>query len=183
MSLKEQQNLLARLYTDGDLRENFFAEPAKIGFDFNLTRKEIAEIVEIAPQELDFFAESLFWKRLREAEKFIPLTVKILNQDFQPLFRQFSQTFNPQTVKKHLEDAFEFCRFLQKGEVSEIARDVALFEKTKLEFFGFGKRIAFCKLAFDIRPFLLENRTEDPQRKRKFAVWIKSVNRTRHFYI
>lgn len=183
MSLKEQQNLLARLYTDGELRENFFAEPDKIGFDFDLTRKEIAEIVEIAPQELDFFAESLYWKRLREAEKFIPLTVKILDQDFQPLFRQFSQIFNPQSVKKHLEDALEFCRFLQKGEVSEIARNVALFEKTKLEFFGYGKRIAFCKLTFDIKPFFTENLAENLKRKRKFAVWIKSGNKTRHFYI
>lgn len=183
MSLKEQQNLLARLYTDSDLREEFFIEPDKIGFDFSLTRQEIAEIVEIAPQALDFFAESLFWKRLREAEKFIPLTVKILNRDFQPLFRRFSQTFNPQTVKKHHEDALEFCRFLQKGEVSEIARNIALFEKTKLEFFGYGKRIAFCKLAFDIRPFLAESCTEDLQKKRKFAVWIKSGKRIRHFYI
>ncbi|MCD9189619.1 MAG: hypothetical protein LUM44_24660 [Pyrinomonadaceae bacterium] len=183
MSLKEQQNLLARLYTDSDLREKFFAEPDKIGFDFNLTRREIAEIVEIAPQELDFFAESLFWKRLREAEKFIPLTVKILGCDFPPLFRQFSQTFNPQTVRKHLEDALEFCRFLQKGEVSEIALNVALFERTKIEFFGYGKRLAFCKLAFEIEPFLADNRTENLKRKQKFAVWIKLGNKTRHFYI
>ncbi|KAK0038630.1 DNA-binding protein [Biomphalaria pfeifferi] len=183
MSLKEQQNLLARLYTDSELREDFFAEPDKIGLDFDLTRNEIAEIVEIAPQELEFFAESLFWKRLREAEKFIPLTVKALNQDFHPLFRQFSQIFNPQSVKKHLEDALEFCRFLQKGEVSEIAQNIAVFEKTKLEFFGYGKRIAFCKLTCDIKPFLTEDCAEDVKRKRKFAVWIKLGNKIRHFYI
>lgn len=183
MSLKEQQDFLARLFIDESLRQNFLFQPTKIGAENGLNETEIDDLKAILPSQIEFFSESLFWKRLREAEKFIPLTVKILNQDFQPLFRQFSQTFNPQTVKKHLEDALDFCGFLQKGEVSEIARNIALFEKTKLEFFGYGKRIAFCKLAFDIRPFLTENPIEDLQRKRKFAVWIRSGHKTKHFYI
>lgn len=183
MSLREQQNFLARLYTDEDLRRDFFAEPEKVGAEFALKDDEIAEIVKIAPQELNFFAESLFWKRLREAEKFLPFTKEILGEDFQPLFRQFSQKYHPQTVKKHLEDALRFCAFLQNGEISEIAKNVAAFEKAKLDFYGGGKRFSFCKLGYDVRLYFQGESAENLKKERKFAVWIKIGNKTRHFFI
>lgn len=183
MSLREQQNLLARLYTDKNLREKFFAEPKKIGFEFELTQKEIHEIVEIAPQELNFFAESLFWKRVREVEKFLPFTKKILAEDFQSLFEQFTQNFNPKSVKKHLEDAFEFCKFLQTNEIPLIAKNIAAFEKAKLSVFGYGKKLVFCKLDHDIHTFFSGKNTEKLDKRRKFAIWIKIGNRVRHFYI
>ncbi|HQU83691.1 MAG TPA: hypothetical protein PKY59_11220 [Pyrinomonadaceae bacterium] len=183
MSLREQQNLLARLYTDKNLREKFFAEPKNIGFEFDLTQKEINEIVEIAPQELNFFAESLFWKRLREAEKFLPFTKEILKVDFQIKFKEFSQNFNPQSVKKHLEDAIEFCGFLQKCEVSEIAKNIAAYESAKISFYGYGKSFSFCKLNYDLRKYFRGESAEILLKRRKFAIWIKIGNKTRHFFI
>lgn len=122
MSLQEQQNLLARLYTDAEFRRAFLSEAEKTVAGYNLSSQEIRELSEIMPEELEFFADSLFWKRLRETEKFLPLTKKVLNEDFTTQFREFSQNFNPQTVKKHFEDALEFCRFLQIREISELAK-------------------------------------------------------------
>src|SRR6185369_7897216 len=104
MSLQEQQNLLAKLYTDAEFRRAFLSMPEKIGIENELNKIEIKEIAGIMPEELDFFADSLFWKRLREVEKFLPLTRKVLGEDFINYFRRFSQNFNPQTVKKHIED-------------------------------------------------------------------------------
>lgn len=183
MSLIEQQNFLARLYTDEKLRRNFFAEPEKIGAQNDLTAAEIAEIAEIAPQELDFFAESLFWKRLREAEKFTPFTKKALGAEFQNLFQKFSQTYNPRTVKKHLEDAFEFCKFLQNQEINDFSRSVAAFEKAKLEIYGYGKRFAFCRLRFDVQAFFGGAKVENIKPQRKYAVWLKIGGKIKHFYI
>jgi len=183
MSLREQQDFLARLFTDESLRQNFLSEPTKIGAENGLNESEIDDLKAVLPSQLEFFSESLFWKRLREAEKFLPFTKQILGEDFQPLFRQFSQNYNPQTVKKHLEDAFEFCKFLQKSDIPVLAKNIAAFEKAKLSIYGYGKRFAFCKLDHDIRPFFDGKSLENPQRKWKIAVWIKLGNKIRHFFI
>lgn len=184
MSLQEQQNFLARLYTDAEIRRDFLAEPLKIGFENNLNENEIAEIELILPEEITFFAESLFWKRLREVEKMLPLTKEFSSKNFASLFREFSQDFNPQTIKKHLEDAIGFGNFLQTKEISELSKSIAKFEKTKLEFFGFGKQIAFCKLNFDLRN--IQRRTINPQirtfkKRTTIAVWLKIGNKIKHF--
>ncbi len=186
MSLQEQQNFLARLYTDAELRRAFLSGSEQIGAQHDLNKSEIAEIAEIMPEELNFFAESLFWKRLREVEKFLPLTRKFLGKGLVILFREFSKKFNPQTVKKHLEDSVEFSTFLQNQAVSEIAKNVAKFERSKLEFYGYGKRFMFCTLNFDIR----EIQHQDPEtmnlnlKKRKtIAVWSRIGRKTKHFFI
>ena len=186
MSLQEQQNFLARLYTDAQLRRAFLFAPAQIGAEHNLNENEIAEIAEIMPEELNFFADSLFWKRLREVEKMLPLTRKTLGVDFTVIFREFSQNFIPRTVKKHLEDAFEYCQFLQKQDISEIAKNAARFEQSKLEFVSFGKRIVYCKLDFDFREiYRRESETQSINLKKRItiAVWLRIGKKTKHFFI
>ena len=186
MSLQEQQNFLAKLYTDAEFRLAFWSAPEKIGTENNLKKSEIEEIAGIMREELDFFADSLFWKRLREVEKFLPLSKKILGDDFTKYFREFSQNFNPQTIKKHFEDALEFCRFLQKQNVSEYAKNAAKFEESKALFFGLEKRFVICKLDFDIREIFLskaEIQIGNPKNKTKIAIWIKIGKRFKHFFI
>ena len=181
MSLHEQQNFLAKLYTDAELRREFSSEPISIGLANNLSETEINEIAKILPEEINFFAESLFWKRLREVEKMLTLTKSFLKDDFVKLFREFSQTFNPQSVKKHLEDAIGFCKFLRKSEVSEIAKNAAKFEQTKLEFFGYDQRFAVCKLDFDFRNIHHISQSLELKKRTTIAIWIKIGNKTRHF--
>jgi len=185
MSLQEQQNFLAKLYTDAELRRAFLSAPEKIGAENDLNEREIAEIAEIMPEELNFFADSLFWKRLREAEKFLPVTRKILGEEFSGKFREFSQTFNPRTVKKHFEDALEFCRFLRHRNISELVGNAAKFEQTKLEFFGLEKRIAVCRLNFDFRNLSdsgSDKPFELPEKKQIFVVWLRLGKSFRQFY-
>jgi hypothetical protein len=186
MSLREQQNFLARLYTDAEFRRAFLSEPEKAGAECDLTEMEIREISEIIPEELEFFADSLFWKRLRETEKFLPVTKKALGEDFTKHFGEFSQIYNPQTVKKHFEDALIFCRFLQNREISKIAKNAAKFELAKLEFFGLEKRFVVCRLNFDIREFMDSDENpilENLENKTKIAVWLRIGKRARHFFI
>lgn len=180
MSLQNQQNLLAKLYTDAEFRRAFLSEPAKIGAENDLSTSEIEEIAFVMPEELNFFAESLFWKRLREVEKFLPLTRRALGEEFSTLFREFSQTFNPQTVKKHLEDALEFCRFLQTQNVLQLAQNTAKYECAKHEFFAFEKRLVVCRLDFDIVKY---QHTGISEAKNKRAIWLKTGKRVRHFFI
>ncbi|HEY8560692.1 MAG TPA: hypothetical protein VIL74_09980 [Pyrinomonadaceae bacterium] len=186
MSLKEQQNLLAKLYTDAEFRRAFLSEPEKIGVESGLSADEIREIAEIMPEELHFFADSLVWKRLGEAEKFLPLTRRVLGEDFTGNFREFSQTYNPRTVKKHFEDALAFCRFLQTRKIPGPAKCAAKFEAAKLEFFGFEKRIAVCRLDYDVRSFSgahANPAAENHEKTKKIAVWLRTGKRIRHFFI
>lgn len=183
MSLREQQNLLAKLYTDAEFRREFFLEPKKSGQENGLNSAEIAEIVAIMPEELEFFAGSLFWKRLREAEKFLPLTKKILDQEFSALFREFSQNFNPRSIKKHFEDAFEFCDFLKLQNVSGLAKNCAKFERAKLAFFNFEKRFAICLIDYDLRQINESEPLKEIPETKKIAIWVRTGKRIRHFFI
>lgn len=152
MSLHEVQNFLARIYTDENLRRDFVESPQTIGKINNLSETEIAELAEILPAELESFAKSLFYKRLREAEKFLPATRKILGKEFEFLFREFAPTFNPQSVKKHFEDAVKFAEFLQTKKIElNYAKDIARFERAKLKFYGSNKSFVFEVFDYDVK--------------------------------
>lgn len=175
MSLKEQQDFLARLFTDESLRHSFWENPEKIGKENGLDDSEIEQFKEIIPEDLNFFADSLFHKRLHEVERLLPLTKKALDKDFSKIFQEFSQIYQPSTVKKHLEDAIEFCKFLRSQQLEQVyARDAAKFEQAKHEFFGYGKQISFC---------LLRHNVFSLQKKIGFAVWYRIGNRTYHFIL
>ena len=165
MSLLDVQNFLARIYTDENLRREFLSTPEKTGKANNLSEAEITELAEVFPDELNSFADSLFYKRLREVEKFLPLTKRILEKDFEKQFRIFANSYLPSTVKKHLEDAVEFCSYLQKNKsTSDIVKNTAKFEQAKLEFFGFEKRFIIKIFDYDIKT---------NHKRKHLAVWLR----------
>lgn len=169
MSLQETQNFLSRIYTDEKFRRAFLAEPEKIGWQFGLSETEISELAKILPEELNFFAESLFYKRLREAEKFLPLTKEGLEKDFEIYFREFAGRFNPVSIKKHYEDAVEFCKFLRKKSIEpKWARDATKFEQAALEFGADKKYFVFKLFDYDLKT---------KQKRKNFRCWLKIGNR------
>lgn len=179
MSLSEIQKLTARLYTDAELRRRFLAEPEKIGGAFDLSKNEIHELACVLPEELNFFAESLFYKRLREVEKLLPRTKQFLTADFETYFRGFSATFLPTSIKKHLEDAAHFADFLV-GEISdEPLKDLIRYEKANLDFNGYGKLFLLRRFHFD--PGEISREGLKAQRKAKIAIWLRIGGKTRHF--
>jgi hypothetical protein len=122
-------------------------------------------LLDIVPEELEFFAEALFYKRLREVEKLLPLTRNHLAEDFEKYFREFAGMFLPSTTKKHLEDAVEFCSYLQKHKnSSDIERNIAKFEQAKLEFWGFEKRLVIKFFEYDVKT---------NQKRKHFAGWLR----------
>ena len=184
MSLLDVQNFLARLYTDENLRLEFLAAPEKIGKDNNLNEKEVAELAQVLPAELNFFADSLRWKRLREVEKLLPLTKKALAEDFEKYFREFASQFTPETIKKHLEDAVRFAEFLQMKEIeSNWIKDLAKYEQAKLEFNACRKHFVFKQFDYDIKEISLQTTIPEKEFKQKktFAVWLRFRKQTRHY--
>jgi len=182
MSLLETQNFLARLYTDEILRREFLSAPEQIGRKNNLSEKEIAELAEILPAELNLFADSLVWKRLREVEKLLPLTKEVLAEDFEVYFREFAGGFLPATVKKHLEDAIQFAEFLQAKE-KNWKKDLAKYERAKLKFNNCGKNFIFKVFDYNIKETIRQGAGAQKEFKRKktFAVWLRIRKLARQF--
>jgi hypothetical protein len=173
MSLLEQQNFLARVFTDENLRLSFWENPEIVGKENGLDDREIVQLKEIFADDLNYFADSLFHKRLHEVEKLLPLTKRVLDKDFAKLFRQFSRNFQSSSIKKHLEDAIEFCKYLQQLQPDNI-KNTAKFEQTKHEFFSYQKRFSICFLRHDV--FNQSGRF-------RLAVWYRIGNKTRHFIL
>lgn len=180
MSLLEQQNFMARLFTDEDLRREFLKKPENTAQKNNLDENDIAQLKEILPTELNFFAGSLFHKRLHEVEKLLPLTQESLEKEFQNYFREFSKDFQPKTVKKHLEDAIEFADFLSKKTFEkDWLKDLIIYEQARLKFNGYHKRFILKSFKFNVREF----KNENPLKRKTFAVWLRIGKIVRHFII
>lgn len=170
MSLLEAQNFLARIYTDENLRREFLSEPEKVGRANNLTETEIAELAGVFPEELNSFAQTLFYKRLREVEKLLPLTRNSIGENFEKYFRIFANSYMPSSIKRHLKDAVEFCAYLQKDKnTSDVEKNTAKFERAKLEFYGFEKSVVVKIFDYDIKT---------NQKRKHLAVWLRIGSRT-----
>ena len=184
MSLLEQQNTLARLLTDPSFTERFLADPNLSGRSLGLSEAETHELVEIAKRDLTMFSESLVWKRLREVEKLLPLTGRIARERFRTLFLEFAPTFNPQTIRKHYEDALQFCRFLEGHGGDDPIGDAARFERTRLTFFDQEHIFAFCRSRYDLTPRSDEDAELSRRGRTAVAVWLRAgKKRVFHFVI
>jgi hypothetical protein len=186
VSLLEQQNVLARLLTDPDFRARFLADPDSVRREHGLKRSEIEDILAVASSDLDVFAESLVWKRLREAEKLLPITKRVSGDEFRKGFLEYAPTFNPRSIKKHYEDAVRFSQFLEGQNTSEPACDAARFERTRLIFFNEGKLFAYCRSRYDLEKKENSARPDHEVARRKrmaIAVWLRIGKRIFHFFI
>ncbi len=148
MSLKHQQDLLARLYTDPAFRSAFFADPPAAAARLGIDPAEADAIAAVSREELDYFSETLFRKRLSEVGNLLPLTKAELGDRFAERFRTFARHFVPGSVKKHVEDAVRFCDFLRREKLSG---RVAGYESALLRFHQLGQRAVFGVIDFDPR--------------------------------
>ncbi len=145
MGLREQQDLLARIYTDPECRASFGEDPLGVGSEAGLSPVEINDISAVSSKEIQVFSESLFWKRARQVEKLLPITTRFLERDFEKYFRQFCEG-HPGSTNKHLDDARGFARYIgETTSVSTSVRDAARFESTRLAFFHGSRRLLLVR--------------------------------------
>lgn len=153
MTLRQQQDLLARLYTDAVFRARFLSEPSYFAARFGLVVGEAEALAKAAADEFNWFSDSLLNKRLREVAKMLPLTAQHIGQEeFGRKFLRFAQEFQPLSVKKHLEDALSFADTLS-GDIllNDDQRNVVRFESRRLRHSALDRRLSFCLLRFDPR--------------------------------
>ena len=115
MGLNKQQRILARLYTDLSLREEFLENPQGVGKRFGLSARETEQASRLSAPQLNFFADSLKHKRLSEVLKLLPLSRRALGERFGTLFRRYADTHVPTGTRKHLDDVVAFARFTREN--------------------------------------------------------------------
>jgi hypothetical protein len=128
MGLAETQEALARLYTDADVRDRFFAGPRARAPGLGLSEAEAEALASVEQDRLRWFARSLVAKRLSAVASLLPLTTAALGADFPRLFRAHAREYLPTGTKKHRDDALAFLRHLEaraglpRGPVLDTAR-------------------------------------------------------------
>ena len=137
MGLAQTQQILARLYTNTEFRERFFANPQGVGADLGLSGDEAQQLAELSARDVTLFANSLKWKRLGEVRELLPRTARLLGKNFNALFWRYAESYIPQGIKKHRKDAISFAHFITKVAADEGMEpawvgDVVRYEKTWL---------------------------------------------------
>ena len=170
MSLQRQQDIFARLYTDSEFRKEFLNDPGAFAEGLGVTSPEARGLATFGADELSWFSESLYSKRLREVRKMLPMTEEALGTSkFAETFREFSDGFSSVSVKKHLEDSLALSNFLVRSpSIDPRVRNIALFESSRLFHNAVQKRFSLCFLRYDPRAPVSEGRST----RRGFGLWI-----------
>jgi hypothetical protein len=123
VGLAEQQVLLARLYTDADLRQRFFAEPTQVGARLGLSTPEAQNLARLSVPQVSRFAASLHAKRLKAVRRLLPCTGRALGERFAPSFRRHATGYVSQGTKRHRDDAIAFSDFLARMAQTKAEQD------------------------------------------------------------
>ena len=178
------QRALARLYTDGSLRERFFADAAT-GISLGLAPEETAQLLR-SQREIEAFARSLHAKRLGDTARMLPATRRELGLRFKALFHEYAAAPPPEGTRKVQEDAVRFARFLgtQRHDPSaQLALELARYESAWLEAAGPCFLVRWFRLPVHR---LVREEDAPPASGRGFlGVWLRpgSRGRLRHVWL
>ena len=183
MSLVKVQNLLAHLYTDSKLREDFFIDPSLIARQFDLNEIEIEKATRLAQLQVDGFSHSLIQKRLNEVKKKLTLTSQVLGQQFNHLFYQFAQNEQCKGTQKYLEDCYQFSEFIvsvaHREDIKSWVIDLLRYEiiRMKAVCSKFGFRFYFSRYGIkDLMIEMMHNTSPpiDARRRITVGLWVRA---------
>lgn len=153
MALAETQALLARLFTDDDLRREFFEAPVAVSTRFGLSVDDAQRLASLDRRETDAFARSLIGKRALYARKALPLTARALGDRFDALLaeairgraRDQSSRADAAALVALLEKRLSQCELAPVWIV-----DLARFELAFVEAGGSGPALFLRRFHFDV---------------------------------
>lgn len=184
MGLNELQGALARLYTDGTLRERFFTQPHVVRRELELTGEEADQLAAIEASIVGF-ARSLQVKRLMECRRMMPATCATLGADYRRLFLEYATTPPPGGRQKVARDALLFLRFVAAWKnpgAPPWLSDLARYEAAWIEA-GFPETRLRVRL-FQWPVDLLDHGSQPgPLHRRPFVgIWLRASHRDRLIY-
>lgn len=180
MGLAELQKTLALLYTDTRLREDFFADPSRVGVELGLSAEETRRLQQLSAAEVNRFADSLCNKRLLGVGKLLPFTRRVLKERFDEDFRRYAAEHKHAGAPGYFEDAARFATHLdetlkREGACEAWAFDLLRFEVARVLAADPRRRLVARLFRHDISRLVssLARREETPSvvRRPSLAVW------------
>ncbi len=177
MGLMQTQALLARLFTDADLRRAFFDDPQRTLRGFDLSEDEATALAALDKGEVEEFARCLLGKRALDARKVLPLTAKALGPDFDRLSRE--AIVGPPPPGRHRADAAALARLLTSRKLSPgWIGDLARFEMAFVAAARPGVVLRrFAWPVNDVTRQLLAGAPVDVRPRRRFGIWLRAPGR------
>lgn len=185
MALAETQALLARLFTDAQVRRDFFSEPRETARRCGLTEQEAETFATLDRRQVEDFAKSLLGKRALDARKALPRTAKALGRDFDRLLSQAID--GPPSPERHRGDAAALAGLLASQEdtdrpwIGELVR----YEMTILLAARPGAVLLLRRFAYpvdDIARQLVAGARVDVSPRKRIGLWLRAPGgRLRHW--
>jgi hypothetical protein len=145
MELAQQQKLVARLCTDREFREEFFANPVAVAAHQGLTAGAEG-LAELHPERLRQFARLLRTRQLGTVGVALPLTRRVLGNQFVECFKIYALRPPAPGVQRAAEDAVKFVEFLRQHAQQQPFEpawglSLARYEAARLEAVWLGRRL------------------------------------------
>jgi len=191
MGLIEQQQALAQLYTNADLRERFFANPQSVSRMLGFSTEVTQQLTGLSYKEIQFFAESLLRKRFNITRKLLPQTHRILGDLFRELFMEYANTQELTGIKKHYKDAYMFSAFVMKSAQNRIEEswviDLLRYETASLKAADPSCRLILRWFRYPIQRLVGNlvrwGKTARPQIHPTFILWFRFPGRNRLIHL
>jgi hypothetical protein len=178
MGLTEVQCLLARLYTDAETRERYFADPRAMSEAYGLSTVETKQMCRLSPEHVRFFAGSLKRKRLKAVASLLPRSSRALGQRFVEPFSQFADTFIPDGANRAHQDAEAFASFLEALLRKEHAAPPWVVELLRYEAAEVTAALKHCVIRWFrepigriLQPLAIEGRSPMQPSGRTLVIW------------
>jgi hypothetical protein len=182
MALAETQALLARLFTDEDLRREFFDAPVAVATRFGLSMHDTQRLAGIDAREIEAFARSLIGKRTLYARRALPLTARALGEQFDGLFQEAIRGAARDASRSDAAAIAELLdRRVAKCELDPAwAADLARFERAFVDAGGSGAAFFIRRFDFDVASIakdLARGEEVSAIRRKAFGVWARRPRR------
>jgi hypothetical protein len=105
---------LGQLLADRHLRDAFERDPDTVALRLRVKAQDRALFSRLDPHELEVQARTLLRKRLHEVRQLLPMTARHLASTFNAAFLEYAETRWPQGHRRHLLDACDFSRHLER---------------------------------------------------------------------
>ncbi|HEY8124449.1 MAG TPA: hypothetical protein VIF88_03390 [Methylocystis sp.] len=180
MALAQTQALLARLFTDDELRREFFDSPIGVATRFGLSMHDTQRLAMIDRRETEAFAQSLIGKRALYARRALPLTARAMGDRFDALFRKAIR--DPAGDGKDRGDAAALAALLKmramRRELEPLwGADLARFELAFIEAGRSGAALLLRRFEYDVASIVdafAKGEEISAIGKRTFGVWARA---------
>ena len=114
MGLEDQQQVLAKLFTQDSVRKDLLFDNDLLSEQgISINNKDLHD--DVFAQQIYEFSDSLIKKRLGQVKQHIPGTCYILKSKLAELFNEYAKDEPTSGVKRHVHDSLMFMSYIEEN--------------------------------------------------------------------